>query len=373
MAAGDSGQAGIRLPYTSGIAVTNSRPGTGHPLKKILSHLFKIAISVGIIGYLVWQAKSDPTIQEFQLPSTGEAWTWLLAAFLFYLGAVTITMFRWHILVRALELPFRLRDAFRLGFLCYLLNFISLGSVGGDLFKAIFIAREQPGHRPEAVATVVIDRIIGLYGLFVLASISVLAMPELLTSDSAHTRNISRLTLVGTVIGLLGIVVLLVPGFTTGALSEWLGGLPRVGPIIKKLIAAVRMYRMRWSVLVWTLIMSLFVHAGAAIGTYCIARGLFAASPPLSVQFVVVPLANLAGILPLPFMGLGAYEAALSYLFDHVPSEVVLSNSQCLLIAFAYRIITIMISIIGAVIYITSRRELSDMMHSVGDDEGLLN
>jgi uncharacterized membrane protein YbhN (UPF0104 family) len=275
--------------------------------------------------------------------------------------------------VRALDLPFRLRDAFRLGFLCYLLNFISLGSVGGDLFKAIFIAREQPGHRPEAVATVVIDRIIGLYGLFVLASISVLAMPELLTSPSNHTRAISQLTLVGTVVGLLGIVVLLVPGFTTGALSEWLGQLPRVGPIMTKLIAAVRMYRLRWGVLIWTLIMSLFVHGGAAVGTYCIARGLFPEAPPMSVQFVVVPLANLAGVLPLPFMGLGAYEAALSYLFANVPSTVVLTNSMCLLVAFVYRIITILIAIIGAVIYLTSRREMTDVIKSVGDDEGLMD
>lgn len=349
------------------------RPRSSNPLKKLLSHLLKVGVSVGIIGYLVWQAKSDPAFQTFKLPSTGEAWTWLFAAFLFYLGAVTITMFRWHILVRALKLPFRLRDAFRLGFLCYLLNFISLGSVGGDLFKAIFIAREQPGHRPEAVATVIIDRIIGLYGLFVLASISVLAMPELLTSTDPHTRNISRLTIAGTVVGLVGIIILLVPGFTTGALSEWLGTLPRVGPIVTKLIAAVRMYRVRWGVLVWTLVLSLFVHSGAAVGTYCIARGLFAESPPMSVQFVVVPLANLAGILPLPFMGLGAYEAALSYLFDHVPSNVVLSNSQCLLIAFVYRIITILIAIIGALIYITSRREMSDVMQSMGDEKGLLN
>ena len=64
-----------------------------------------------------------------------------------------------------MALPFRIRDAFRLSFLSYLLNFVSVGSVGGDLFKAFFIAREQPGRRTEAVATVVVDRIVGLYGL----------------------------------------------------------------------------------------------------------------------------------------------------------------------------------------------------------------
>ena len=42
--------------------------------------------------------------------------------------------------------------------------------MGGDLFKAIFIAREQPGRRTEAVATVLVDRVIGMYALVLLTS-----------------------------------------------------------------------------------------------------------------------------------------------------------------------------------------------------------
>ena len=76
-----------------------------------------------------------------------------------------MTFVRWYLLVRALQLQFRLVDAFRLGFLGYLFNFVVVGSVGGDLFKAIFIAREQPGRRAEAVATVLVDRIVGVYAL----------------------------------------------------------------------------------------------------------------------------------------------------------------------------------------------------------------
>ena len=59
---------------------------------------------------------------------------WALAAAVgLSLAGVTITIVRWHWLIRALGLPFRLRDALRLGFLGYLLNFVSFGSVGGDL------------------------------------------------------------------------------------------------------------------------------------------------------------------------------------------------------------------------------------------------
>src|SRR5262245_27483918 len=92
-------------------------------------------------------------------------WSMLAIAAALKLTAIMITFVRWFFLVRALNLPFRLRDAFRLGFLGYLFNLIAPGAVGGDLFKAVFIAREQPGRRGAAISSVIVDRLIGLYAL----------------------------------------------------------------------------------------------------------------------------------------------------------------------------------------------------------------
>ena len=128
------------------------------------------------------------------------------------LTAVSVTIVRWYLLVRALGLRFRLVDAFRLGYLGYLLNFVSVGSVGGDLFKAIFIAREQPGRRAEAVATVLVDRIVGMYGLVLLTS-GVIGLGGIPNSDR-DVVAICRLTLLVAVVGLAGILVWLIPGST---------------------------------------------------------------------------------------------------------------------------------------------------------------
>ena len=155
-----------------------------------------------------------------------------------------MTFVRWYLLVRALHLPFRLVDAFRLGFLGYLFNFVVVGSVGGDLFKAIFIAREQPGRRAEAVATVLVDRIVGVYALVLLTSAVILGggMPK----STVEVETICRLTLVAAAIGAAGIAVLWIPGFTSGPLAEFLTGLPRIGNVLGQLISAVRIYRTRW-------------------------------------------------------------------------------------------------------------------------------
>lgn len=339
-------------------------------MKKLLINLLKIGVSLGIVGWLIFDARRDPAFQQFEFPHELSAWGFLAAAFAVSFTSVTLTIIRWFILVRALELPFRITDALRLGFLCYLLNFISLGSVGGDLFKAVFIAREHPRRRAEAVATVVIDRVIGLYGLFLLASVVILST-GLLSVPLPETRFICQATLICTGVGLLGIVMLIIPGFTTGALSELLSNLPRVGPTIGKLINAVRMYRRRLGVLLGTIVMSMGVHACSAVGIYLIGRGLFDEVPSLGVNLVVVPLSLLAGVLPLPFMGLGAFEAALAFLYENIPATIHLQKSQTLLIAFGYRANTILIAIIGAIIFLFSRREVQQIMHATDAESPL--
>ena len=50
------------------------------------------------------------------------------------LAANILSFLRWHVFVHALQVPFTMIEAIRLGFLGNLFNFVSLGAVGGDLF-----------------------------------------------------------------------------------------------------------------------------------------------------------------------------------------------------------------------------------------------
>ena len=70
-----------------------------------------------------------------------------------------------------------------------LLNFVSLGAVGGDLFKAILAARKCHARRAEAVATVIIDRLIGLYIIFVMATVAMLATGVWRAADRPHASD----------------------------------------------------------------------------------------------------------------------------------------------------------------------------------------
>ena len=140
-------------------------------MKKIAINVLKYGASLAILAYLFWKASGDASFDT--LRSQPKNWPLLAAALGLCLTAITATIVRWWMLVRALKLPFTLPEALRLGYIGFLFTFLTLGVMGGDLVKSIFLARKQKGRRTEAVATVVIDRIIGLYALFVVAAIAI--------------------------------------------------------------------------------------------------------------------------------------------------------------------------------------------------------
>src|SRR5204863_5899318 len=100
----------------------------------------------------------------------GVHWGALALAFVIYLIAILITFYRWYVLVRAQDLPFTVAGAMRLGMIGFYLSTFLPGSVGGDIIKAAFIARQQ-SRRTVAVATVMIDRAVGLWGLCLLVAL----------------------------------------------------------------------------------------------------------------------------------------------------------------------------------------------------------
>jgi uncharacterized protein (TIRG00374 family) len=328
-------------------------------LKRTLVNLLKFAISGAIIGYLVYDARQNDTFAR--LRDGQKEWGQLLLAACCISTSVILTFVRWHFLARALRLDFSLRDALRLGFIGYLFNFVSLGSVGGDLFKAIFIAREQPGRRAAAVATVVVDRMVGLYAVVLVAAVATL-VTGLQSSEIAEVRVICQGTLLAAAVGGLALVVLIIPGFTTGALSEAVAGIPRIGATLFSLVQAIRMYRKRLDILLLTGVLSIGIHCLTTVGIYLIAAGLPGNAPALGLQFIAVPLALVAGALPLPLNGLGAFEGVIEFLYLNLPGSSV-ARGEGLLVALAYRVITVLLAMVSAVVYLASRREMDVVIH----------
>lgn len=339
-------------------------------MKKLLVTLLKISISVGIIVWLVCNAMQrtnevGENVFE-QLRNQPKHWGLLAAALVCCFSAVSLTMIRWCYLVRALEVPLRLKEAFRVGFLGYLVNLAPLGIIGGDVLKGWMLAKNRRGHRVKVFASVVIDRLIGLYMLFVVATAAIL-LTEFWTL-SIQVLRICQVTYVLTGVGAIGIVILIIPGFTEGRGTRALARLPRVGPGIESLIDAVRMYRRKPLVLIVSAVMSAGVHCLFATGVFLIAWGLFDENVlSLKYHYVVSPLSASTGVIPLAF---GPFELVLDLLYIHVPENgVVITAGAGFVVALGYRLICLLIAMVGVCYYVGSRREVVELMHRAGAEQ----
>ncbi|MFW6170589.1 MAG: lysylphosphatidylglycerol synthase transmembrane domain-containing protein [Planctomycetota bacterium] len=328
-------------------------------LKKTIVIILKYGVPIAIIG---WLLASVPQESYRQLEQRPKDWTLLVLALGLVFTAVSVTFVRWHLLVRTLQLQFRLLDAFRLGFLGYLFNFVSAGAVGGDLFKAFFIARQQPKRRAEAIATVVVDRMVGLYALLLLTSGVILAGN--LGQYSPELWTLSCFTLTATGLGGIAVLILLIPGFTNGVVSRFLRELPRIGQALGRVILAIRIYRQCWRAMLIALLLSIGTHVMLALTLFLTARALYEHIPTLREHLIIVPLSMVAGALPFTPAGFGAFEFALEKLYQIVPTAENISAAG-VLVALVYRLLQIVVAAIGMLIYWSSRSEVRQLIEEV--------
>jgi len=329
-------------------------------LKRHFATFVKIAVPIAILGWLLtrewgaiqglWYRPKDPFL--------------LFASFAFLTTATCLSFTRWFLLVRALNIPFRLRDAFRLGFMGYLFNFVGPGGNGGDLFKAWFVAREQQTRRPEAIATILLDRAVGLYALLVVATISIFVVD---TAGLSELRKFLQLVTWITYFATALIVLLLMPAKYTDWLLNPLARLPFVGPIFTRVRAALELYRRRriWLVAIGGI--SITIHILVGLSMHCADRAVHPVTPSIQEHLIISPLATTASAAPVPG-GLGTYEFAMDYLYDKLPKQRFVAGSklptigkgQGLAVAIIYRLMTILIAVVAVFYYLMYRNMLAD-------------
>lgn len=311
----------------------------------------KWPVALGIIGYLINKNRAD--FENFG--SRHIEWHFLLIALVTCLISVVATLVRWYLLVWAQEFPFKFRDALRLGFLGYLFNYIAPGTIGGDVVKAAMLVRLQKNRRLVAASTVIIDRLMGLVSLMVVA-----AGASLFAPDFDGRARVDKIVWGGTLIGGGLLAVLLHPIASRSRPILWLTRLPKVGHVIGELAEATGLYQSRRLVILLGLLIGVVGQFGVISSFYFCARAI---SPPTAIpsymtHILLIPIAELVGVVVPTPGGMGALEAAVQKSYQIAGFEPGLG----LMAALGYRLITIVVACIGGIFYVTSRAELNRVM-----------
>lgn len=332
-------------------------------LRQKISSLLKIVVPTVILVWLFSRVQRDNPEAFSILNSTDKDWNLLFLSVSVVLAAVMVSFVRWHLLLTTIGVPIKLRDTLRLGFLGYFMSFVAPGQVGGDLFKAVFVAREYRGNRTTAIATILIDRVCGVYGLLVVASAGFYF--SRFSELSTKLRLISNSTYLLTTVATFGVVFVMIPGIADGRLARLSTKIVFVGGICEKLLAALGMYQKKKHVLFIIGLLSIAVHLLLAIAVFLAAKGLYVGIPSLFVHLVISPVAGLVGCLPISPGGLGSYEMAMTYLYNILSSPT--QQGRGFVIGLCYRITTLLVAGIGLIFYWTHKGEVTLAMDDVKD------
>jgi len=341
--------------------------------KRILWTALKYLVAAALLTWVVWMYWGHPENPDDR--GLGYIWqrhvvrgepiqyAYLGLAFLFFALAIPITFVRWYVLVRAQDLPFTIGSAFRLGLLGLFFNTFLPGSVGGDLVKAAGIARGQ-SRRTVAVATVIMDRIIGLWGLCWLVALLGGAFWLSGTLEGTKAEAPSKL-IVGLALGVVAVSML--GWFLLGLLSEAhavrfadrLERLPKVGGSAAEFWRAVRMYRRRQGSVFLALALSLIGFLGFVPSFYFGARALGDAAsnmiPTFAEHFLFVPIGLVVqAAVPLPG-GIGASEYGFGKLFGWFGCP----EPNGILASLVARVVTWTIGLLGYLVVVAMARTRS--------------
>jgi len=283
---------------------------------------------------------------------------------LIFMGAtLLIGAIRWRLAlsVQGLELPFS-RTA-EISLVAHFFNSFLLGSTGGDLLKAYYAARETHHKKTEAVTTVFVDRLIGLFAML---SFAMLFATWNINLISDH-ELIGVMTL--TVAGMFGASATLVclafwgrRGDRESVLQRWLARLPK-GDYLAKSLLACRMYGKHRGFLLQSLLLSTLLNVFCVLQFSALATGLGLEIPLQRLMFIV-PAIICISALPITPNGLGVREhlfvGAMTVASINVDAKLALTLS---LLAYSGSLAW---SVIGGGVYVNMKeaQHLDEVTHA---------
>ncbi len=264
-----------------------------------------------------------------------------------FLLALSCGITRWWRLLRRAGATVRWVDTFRLTFLGLFFNLVVPGLTGGDVVKAILAVREHPKQKHDALVSVVVDRVFGMYALMIVAAVVLLIQQERFPGFGLPFVGIAS-------------------GLTVGA---WLYAHPKLraklridalmarlplGQQLEKLDRAALLYLGHPGEIAMALLLSVGNHFWTISGVVVLARafGVSAEAIPAFDFAAIVPLTNMASSIPTGPAGLGIGEAAYAYLFGMLGVSAALGVA----VSLGFRICQLSLSLVGGLFLLKPER-----------------
>lgn len=380
--------------------------------KKWVSNLVRVLLSVGVLGVIIWRIPiKDRTWQVVRNEHNGKAvqlldptqpmgkdnpvnrkmpgfttppgqtwveqgllstfghiqWLWVLAAVAAYGFAPALQALRWRQLLYVQNVRLSVGVVLRLMWLGLFFNLFLIGAVGGDLIKAYYVSKHT-ASRAESVITVLVDRIIGLLGLVWLSAVA-MGVWLIWRHGTGGVELPWAWLMPGVFVLLMGVVFYSRPLRRVSGIA-WLIGRSREGSILRRLDAAVLLYRHHKRTILGAFAWTFGSHVCLLITVYFTLRAMGVGGDVLPYVLILGPLIFVASGLIPSMGGLGIQEYAFVLLFGPLIGGE--GAAAALAAAFVFRLVSVAWSLPGGLFmvlgsHLPSRAQMEQEMAQAGD------
>ncbi|MBI2946917.1 MAG: flippase-like domain-containing protein [Verrucomicrobia bacterium] len=278
---------------------------------------------------------------------------------------ILLGVMRWRLVLHLQGLNLSFGRAAEISWVAHFFNSFLLGSTGGDLLKAYYAARETHHKKAEAVTTVFIDRLVGLFAMLLFACL-------MIGANLSLVRGNAPLRVLAGFIGLMMLGCATAVGLSLwGGVSRWwprarhwLRQRPK-GELFERGLDAAHLLGKNPFLLVRVFLLSMALNVFCVLQVMALAWGL-GLTIPARALFVIVPAIVCISAMPISPSGLGVREN-LYVLALGVPEIKVDATAALALSLLAYAG-SLLWSILGGIVYVV--RKDRDRLAEVAENAG---
>ena len=311
--------------------------------------ILKVLIGILLIFILYRYGRIDPKLIDLSYNS--------IVIYLIVIGLITSTIFlsalRLYIVLNVLSLKVKLNYIFKLTYIGYFFNQCLPGATGGDLIKIIYlIKRYKFFNKATLISYIIIDRLFGFVALFILFLFSL----YILSDSNENLLNLFSLFIISGLIILIFIFLFLyfdVFQFLSNKIKKNKGYFSKFFTEYFKDLKNLKNFKLiNISKL---LIISIAIFIIAIFGIILLKGESFFDINSSIRLFFMSSITFFANSIPISFNGLGIGEYVFSQLSTIFYNDKAVIFGNIFLI---YRILIIVSSLPGLVVFITLKNKL---------------
>jgi glycosyltransferase 2 family protein len=318
-------------------------PESSSPRRHVLLAL-KIVVSIVLLSLLF--SKIDVT--RLWAIARRASLRWFAVALAIYSLNMIASTWRWHLLLRAQEVPVRRRWLFGSFLVASFFNNFLPSNIGGDVIRISDTAKAARS-RTLAATVVLMDRVLGLMALIFVAAVGASA------AGAVHPAALPIWPMwlwAGLLAGAAASApaVLAPVGFSrllqplTVFHPEW------VGSRIDTLVEVLTRFRARPGTLARCFATAVFVQGTMVLYYFAVTYALHL-NVALSDIAVIVPISFVVQMLPVSFGGFGVREATFSIYFSRIGQPI----ESAIAMSLIGQALIILFSLTGAAVYVSRR------------------